>query len=159
MNKIDLLNGKYIYYDKGKFDKWCVYEVEENDRKKAPKDIEYFKELKQFSIIFTKEKIYKDFVIIYDLTTNVFDLNVVKKINSISNTYNEYNNQIFRLFSILYMAMIAEENKKGTRLGKRIKRLGIFYLLLKNNDPEFCANFMKGKNWKEIDKLCIEGGF
>lgn len=159
MNKIDLLNGKYIYYDKGKFDKWCVYEVEENGRKKAPKDIEYFKELKQFSIIFTKEKIYKDFVIIYDLTTNVFDLNVVKKINSISNTYNEYNNQIFRLFSILYMAMIAEENKKGTRLGKRIKRLGIFYLLLKNNDPEFCANFMKGKNWKEIDKLCIEGGF
>lgn len=159
MNKIDLLNGKYIYYDKGKFDKWCVYEVEENGKKKAPKDIEYFNELKQISKIFTKEKIYKDFVIIYDLTSNVFDLNVVKKINSISNTYNEYNNQIFRLFSILYMAMIAEENKKGTRLGKRIKRLGIYYLLLKNNDPEFCANFMKGKNWKEIDKLCVEGEF
>lgn len=34
-----------------------------------------------------------------------------------------------KLFSILYATMIAEENKKFTKLGKRIKHLGVFLLL------------------------------
>ena len=51
---------------------------------------------------------------------------------------------IHTIFSILYMAMIAEERKAGTRLGKRIKRLGIHKLLIENIPVREAANFMRG---------------
>ena len=63
------------------------------------------------------------------------------------------------IFSILYLAMISEENKKNTKLGKRIKRLGIYSLLKENKSVEESATFMKKMKWREIDKMCIERGF
>ena len=63
------------------------------------------------------------------------------------------------IFSILYMAMIAEERKKNTRLGKRIKRLGIHKLLIEKSNVLDAANFMRGMGWREIDSLCRARGF
>lgn len=37
--------------------------------------------------------------------------------------------------------------------------LGIYNLLIKNQTPDYCANFMKKKSAIEIDELCIEEGF
>ena len=103
--------------------------------------------------------LYADFIKLYNDTTSTFEENKILTIKKLASNYNEYSNEIFRIFCILYMGMIAEENKKNTRLGKRIKRLGVYYLLIKNMSPSYCANFMKKMNWKQIDKLCIEGGF
>ena len=55
--------------------------------------------------------------------------------------------------------MVAEEKKAGTRLGKRIKRLGVYKLLVENLSVEESANFMRGMNWRQIDALCRERGF
>lgn len=55
--------------------------------------------------------------------------------------------------------MIAEENKKHTKLGRRIKRLGIYTLLIEKRDLNYAANFMKGMPWRKIDRLCRERGF
>ena len=55
--------------------------------------------------------------------------------------------------------MIAEENKKNTKLGKRIKRLGIYELLYGEKNVEYATNFMKGMNWRDIEQLCKEKGF
>ena len=55
--------------------------------------------------------------------------------------------------------MIAEENKAFTRLGKRIKRLGIYKLLIENKSVQQSANFMRGMGWREISDLCNERGF
>lgn len=159
MNKINLLNGNYLCYNKGKFDEWCVYEVDEKGLRKAPKDIDYFNDLKNYTKTLNSQKIYNDFIIIYDMTNKTIEENVIKKIESIALNYEKYSIDIFRIFATIYMAMIAEENKKHTKLGKRIKRLGIYFLLIKNQTPEYCANFMRGKTWKEIDILCKEGGF
>ena len=63
------------------------------------------------------------------------------------------------LFSILYMAMISEEKKRNTKLGKRIKRLGVHKLLIEGKDIYEAANFMKGMKWRDIDQLCKERGF
>ena len=63
------------------------------------------------------------------------------------------------LFSTLYMTMISEEQKQYTKLGKRIKRLGVYALLKENKTALEAAEFMKGMNWREIDKLCKERGF
>lgn len=55
--------------------------------------------------------------------------------------------------------MISEESKKNTKLGKRIKLLVLYYLLIKDLEPNYCANFMRNVSVKEIDKLCKEEGF
>lgn len=159
MVKIKLDNGNILYYAQGKFDRWCVYEMDKEGKRKAPKDPEYFAELEKLKEKFKAEDIYSDFVTIYDLTTKSFDEEVVNQIKQISLKYGEYSSQIFRIFSIIYMAMISEENKANTKLGRRIKRLGLYYLLIKGETPEYSSNFMKNKKWQEIDKLCQEGGF
>jgi hypothetical protein len=63
------------------------------------------------------------------------------------------------LLSILYMAMIAEERKANTRLGRRIKRLGIHYLLFEGASISQAANFMRGMKWQQIAALCEARGF
>ena len=55
--------------------------------------------------------------------------------------------------------MVAEENKLNTKLGKRIKRLGIYQILIENSSPETAAVFSKGKKWKELDDLMKTKGF
>ena len=57
------------------------------------------------------------------------------------------------------MTMVAEENKAYTRLGKRIKRLGVHIYLIDNESLDYSVNFMKGMGWRQIDKLCKERGF
>ena len=111
----------------------------------------------QYTIM--KVKLYDDFVKLYNKTTSKFDKNIAYEIRLITNHYDEYKDEVFRIFSILYMGMLAEENKANTRLGKRVKRLGMYNLLVKNMPPEYCADFMKGMKWQEIDKLCNEDGF
>lgn len=43
--------------------------------------------------------------------------------------FSEYSNKFAIVFTIIYLGMVAEENKLGTKLGKRIKRLGIHQVL------------------------------
>ena len=57
------------------------------------------------------------------------------------------------------MGMLAEENKAFTRLGKRIKRLGMHKLLIENETVADAANFMRGMGWRQIDAMCKERGF
>jgi len=159
MEKIDLLDGNYLYYDDGRFDQWCVYIVSQNGERKPPRDVEYFSELQTYFHVLDRKRLYDDYVKVYDLVTPVFSPLAVQEIKKIAEGYGELQNELFRIFSILYMGMISEEHKKGTRLGKRIKRLGIHFLLIKNASPEYCANFMRGKPWREIDKICRECGF
>jgi hypothetical protein len=55
--------------------------------------------------------------------------------------------------------MVAEENKEHAILKKRIKRLGLYQVLVENMEPEQAAIFSKGKKWTELDKLMKEKGF
>jgi len=55
--------------------------------------------------------------------------------------------------------MVAENVKKNTRLGKRIKRLGVHDLLLESGEVAHAAHFMRGLGWREIDVLCRARGF
>lgn len=64
-----------------------------------------------------------------------------------------------QIYTILYMGMVAEERKAGTRLGKRIKRLGVHKLLVENQSVSDAANFMRGMRWREIDALCSARGY
>lgn len=159
MEKIDLKDGGYLYYSGGRFDSWCVYEIDKDGIRSIPKDIDYFREYKELSSFFDSKELYNDFVEVYDRVEHGIKDEDIAFIDSISVKYDEYSDRLFRLLSILYMGMIAEQNKAFTKLGKRIKRLGMYYLLIKDLNPEYCANFMKNMGWREIDVLCSEGGF
>lgn len=154
-------DGSYLEYADGNFDQWCVYMVNPSKNfRRPPLDVDYFGFLREQSKIFGAQKIYNDFVSIYNLTANQVEKNVLDYIGQISFAgYGEKWLEFEKVYTILYMGMIAEENKAYTKLGKRIKRLGIYKLLIENEPVTTAANFMRGMRFSEIDVLCKKGGF
>ena len=152
-------DGSYLEYDRGSFDDWCVYLTKTDGTRKPPRDTDCFQQLKELSNTYGSDRVYEDYVKVYELTGKSVEDNVLNQISEISNDYGADSLEVDIIFSILYMAMIAEENKAFTRLGKRIKRLGIYKLLIENNSVQQSANFMRGMGWREISDLCNERGF
>ena len=150
-------NGGILEYDRGKFDDYCVYKILGNS-KEALNDIDYFNELSGLSEEYGEEKIYSDFVKVYDNTHKDIEEETIILIEEISHEYKKPVDAAI-LYTTLYMTMIAEENKAFTKLGKRIKRLGVYTLLIEKKPLKYSTNFMRGKRWREIDKLCKERGF
>lgn len=152
-------DGSFLEYDRGKFDDWCVYLTKSNGLRRPPRDTDYFAQLLQLSQKYGVEKIYSDYIKVYELTGKQILDSSLSSISAISVTYQEDALSVDIIFSILYMAMIAEEQKQYTRLGKRIKRLGIYMLLLEKKSVYEAANFMRGMGWRDIAALCDERGF
>lgn len=151
-------NKSSLIFDRGKFDDWCVYFVTSKGRRMALKDIDYFGKLKKYAEIYSITKLYEDFVKIYDKTNINIEPEVLDYITTIASTYKE-KHSLDVIFTVLYMTMVAEEQKENTRLGKRIKRLGVYNLLVNNRTAEESAEFMKNMTWVQIDKLCKDRGF
>ncbi len=152
-------DGSIIEYDKGSFDNWCVYLKRPNMMRYAPKDYQYFKRLTQYCEKHSNNQLYYDFVSVYNFTTKLLDNSAFELIDKLSLKYGDDAINIAIDFSIIYMAMVAEENKANTKLGKRIKRLGVHQLLLEKFPYNDAANFSRGKNWKELDNECKKRGF
>lgn len=152
-------DGSFLEYDRGGFDDWCVYLTNSFGVRHPPRDIDYFSNLKRLTNQYGVEKVYGDYVQIYNLTGKQVRKQDLDNISRLAASYGTNALQVDTIFSILYMAMIAEERKAGTRLGKRIKRLGIHKLLVENTSVYDSANFMRGMRWKEIAKLCEARGF
>ena len=152
-------DGSFLEYDRGSFDDWCVYLTDASGHRKPPRDEEYFSQLESLAQQFGADKVYGDYVKVYQRTRSQIDERVLDDIHILSETYGTDALRVEKLFSILYMAMISEENKANTRLGKRIKRLGVHKLLIENQPVYEAANFMRGMDWRTIDRLCAERNF
>lgn len=152
-------DGSYLEYDKGKFDDWCVYLARPDGSRNAPRDVDYFSELQALARDYGAEQVYGDYVRVYELTGKEVDSQALDAVSQIAEQYGSAALSVNIMFSILYMAMIAEEQRKNTRLGKRIKRLGVHALLREGKKVSESANFMRGMGWREIDALCRSRGF
>lgn len=153
-------DGSFLEYDHGSFDEWCVYLTRPNIARYAPRDYQYFSRLVELNKIYgSKYSLYADFVSIYNLTTSTLEPSVFDFIKTISAKYIDHAIEVAIDFSILYMGMVAEENKAYAKLGKRIKRLGVYQILIDKLEPMEAANFSKGKKWRELDKICKMKGF
>lgn len=152
-------DGSILEYDSGSFDDWCVYLTRPNQSKYAPKDIQYFTFFKNLSKKYSAQQIYDDFISIYDITNNKISQDVLSHIESISSKYENDSPLMVIQFTVVYAGMVAEENKAYTKLGKRVKRLGMYQCLLDGMTPQEAANFSKGKRWREISKICEGYGF
>ncbi len=156
----NLGNNRSVIFDKGKFDDWCVYVVEENGFRKAPFDENYFSDLQSISQKYEVSKVYYDFVQIYNLTANYIDESVLHLINTIVKTYNNKDQILIKQWmTVLYAGMIAEENKDKAILKKRVKYLGMYQVLILGMLAKEAAKFSYGKSWRELDSVMREYGF
>ena len=153
-------DGSFLEYDHGSFDDWCVYITKLDGSRRPPRDMDYFIQLKVLEHVYGVDKVYGDYVEVYNITGKEVCESGLDFITKIAETYAPEDALLVdTIFSILYMAMIAEERKSNTRLGKRIKRLGIYKLLIENKSVVESANFMRGMGWRDIDALCRVRGF
>lgn len=152
-------NGIVVEYDKGKFDEWCVYLKKPNKPRYAPRDPEYFRALSDLGHIHDFQQIYNDFVVVYDLTDKIVRHEVLKLITETADRYDSDAEVIDIWFTVIYAGMVAEENKAFTKLGKRVKRLGVHQVLIDRLDPGIAANFSRGKKWRELDTIMCKKGF
>lgn len=155
-----LQNNRSIVFDKGKFDDWCVYVVESNGNKKAPFDETYFSDLYNISHHYSQHKVYNDFVMIYERTTKSINPSVINLIDKIVSTYKQQDKiMVEQWLTVIYAGMVAEENKEGAILKKRIKRLGMYQVLVLNMSAKYAAQFSNGKKWRELDAIMKPLGF
>ncbi len=148
-----------VEFDKGSFDEWCVFLTRPGKIKYAPTDMEYFTILKNFSYRYSNKKIYDDFLQFYQPANKEIDKDVTGLITTIADYYKTDAEEIDIWFTVIYGGMVAEENKEFAVLKKRIKRLGMYQILINGKDAEYAANFSKGKKWKELDELMKKKGF
>jgi len=155
-----LQNNRSVIFDSGKFDDWCVYVVESCGFKKAHLDETYFSNLYQISQKYPNDKVYNDFVKIYERTTRNIDHGVLTLIDDIAATYNHEDKIIVeQWFTVIYAGMIAEENKENAVLKKRVKRLGLHQVLMLNMPARESAKFSNGKKWRDLDAIMKPLGF
>ena len=156
----NLQNNRCVVFDTGKFDNWCVYVVENNGFRISPLDKIYFKELCNISKKYPANKVYSDFISIYNNTTKDIDTKALILIDEIVETYkNEDKILVEQWFTVVYAGMIAEENKKNAILKKRVKRLGMYQVLVLAYPADEAAKFSYGKKWKELDAIMKKYGF
>lgn len=149
-----LRHSRCVIFDRGKFDEWCVYLLEENGYRKAPFDREYFSDLQMLSSLYPKDKVYLDFLRIYQQTTQYIDPQVNSLIDDIVTTYAVVHQDLLeQCFTVIYAGMIAEENKKNAILKKRIKHLGVYQILKLKMLPDVVANFSRKRSWQELDRI------
>lgn len=153
-------DGTKIEQGKGKFDDYCVYLTRPLGNRYAPTDKEYFDFFIEKSKKYSPEKIYSDFVDIYDKTTSEINFQVFDNIRAICRDYCEEDRLNFEIwFSVIYLGMVAEEKKAYAILKKRIKRLGMHQILFENMSAGDAAFFSRGKKVAELGPMCRERGF
>lgn len=155
---VQFSDGSFLEYAHGKFDPWCVFYNAPDGTRRPPRDADYFQQLIDYSEKLGYGIVYSDYVALYNTTGKQIDAKAFALARFLSEKY-PVPLDAEKMFCILYLAMLAEERKAGTKLGKRIKRLGIHTLLVEKKGVSHSANFMKGMGWREIDTLCRIRGF
>lgn len=151
-------NGCEIKFGMGAFDNWCVWVTRPDGVRHAPKDVEYFTELKE--IYLKCERVYEDFCCIFKKTDASISREIQEYIRNVTLEYPpQQSDEAEMVLNILYAGMIAEEKKAFSVLKKRVKMLGVYQVLILGIAPSVAANFSKGKEAYEIDKICRSYGF
>ena len=151
-------DGSTIEFDFGTFDSWCVYVTRPGRERQAPRDAQYFADLKQLHG--QHPRILDDFIEVFTRTTKEIDAALLARISEIASQYPpDVRPDVEVLLTTLYAAMIAEENRVNAPLGRRIKRLGVHQVLVEGMRVEDAARFSRGKPWRVLEELCVARGF
>ncbi|HZJ91106.1 MAG TPA: hypothetical protein VFC89_05565, partial [Oscillospiraceae bacterium] len=87
-------DGSFLEYDRGGFDDWCVYLTDASGNRKPPRDTDYFTQLKNLAERFGTDKVYNDYVKVYDLTGKQVSKAALDSITLLSEEYGASANQV-----------------------------------------------------------------
>lgn len=152
-------DGSLLEFDRGNFDDWCIFLTRPTHPRFAPKDWQYFTRLQELAAVYGKERVYGDFVLVFDSTNKTLDAELLTRITLFSDDYAQDSLRADIVFTLLYAGMLAEENKAYAPLGKRIKHLGVYQVVMEGMRPREAATFSVGRPWQELAKLCESRGF
>lgn len=138
--------------------KWFVYFDQANANRKYASDAENLNELQSLAAKYSPERIYRDFVKLYDATEYNFNPNALNIIAGIAESYGDDAAEVNYQFTIMYFGMLSEQHKKDTKLGKRIKRLAVYRALFDTYTAQE-ASYYPSRKWWLLDSLCSQRGF
>lgn len=122
----------------------------------VPHDSWYFNILRELTYKYDKDVLWEYFITLYNSIPQMRDIHperdMVGIINRICLHYSEKN--IRTVFDILTLAMIAENNKLlpyPSKLGKKLKALGVYQSIFSDMSMHEITHFSKGKTWRDID--------
>ena len=151
-------DGSRVEFGRGSFDGWCVFVTRPPAPRHAPRDVDYFAELK---ILYGRfPQLHEHFIEVFQRTSRIVDATVLERITELAALYPaEERVLVDVLLTTLYAAMLAEENRAHAPLGKRIKRLGVHQVLVEGMAVELAANYSRGRPWRELAEECARRGF
>ncbi|MBX7459837.1 DUF7004 family protein [Qipengyuania huizhouensis] len=152
-------DGRKIDFGRGSFDDWCVFVIEKDGNRRAPLDSDYFAVVADVCNRHGSEELWRIYERIYERTNRQVEDDVLSGITVVSERFGDDAVAIDIALTCIYLGMIAEENKRNTKLGKRIKRLAMHQLVHEGLEVSKVVNFSKGMKAHEIDALCRERGF
>ena len=148
-----------VVFDSGKFDDWCVY-VKTPAGRKPPLDTEYFSFFKELANDFGTERVYGEFVEVYERVTEAVEREALDRIIQLAKNYpSPLGRDVALNLVVIYAGMIEEKNKRNAVLKERIKRLGMHQVLIENMPIDEAANFSRGMKARDLDKICKQKGF
>lgn len=136
-----------LVYDKGKFDDYRVSFYKDGTHLLSPTDAQFFK-------------------FVLGRNNNDESWEHIKQIAAQIDKDTEFSSVILpsssieedKMYSAYAAAVISEERKKYSKLGKRIKLLGYYQVLILGYKPYEAANWSRGKKWTEINEECERYG-
>ena len=153
-------DGEEIYFAKGKFDDWCVYRRPPGERARPPRDADYFAELLRLGERYGHRRVYDYFRAVYDLTDRTRRWSVFRLVGEQGSRLEEVDYLPYaKVMVTLYYAMIAEENREPARrypLKKKVKKIGVFQVLIEGLSPGEAADFSRGKPARVLLELLRE---
>jgi len=159
----DTMNQITLSFTTGKFDNYRVTITDYFGAKDYPLDADYFREYKKLveaDSNKTKQQGYNDFVIVAHLVERTITRDSelpYDEIKKVADTFEDEKGALKWLI-VLYMAMVAEENRiyeeGNTYLGKLPKMLGMYQLLIENQKMSYVVNYSKGKPHELIQAEC-----
>jgi hypothetical protein len=151
-----------MYFGRGSFDDWCIHLKGNHSFERFPTDNATLATLDKWKQHRSAEDIYQDFCTIYDRVTAhatyEYTREVIAHIEELAFKYPDYFEACV-IWTFFYMGMIAEENKANAILKKRIKRLGVYQVLIEGVSPKIAAHYSRGQSADYLDKVCYYRGF
>ena len=154
--------GCYFGFCRGSKDLWAAVVVqptsEGRGRKAFATDRYYFSRLALIAAVTGKrEDMFAEIKELYDLSTDMVDASIVSKIDDMSKRYGPFENILYNMMLHIYYGWIAEEHyqrrwstspdrSQKTRVGKLMKMVGVYSLLMDKMDVGYVCDRHKGKS-------------
>lgn len=162
--EIVTVNNYHFWFDRGRFDEWCVHCQKPDGSMWFAYDREYLSWIRNMAKFHGVDKVYNDFVTVYNSVDYYFDMK--EGYETVCEVASHYKSKesTEHWWTYFWMAMVAEERKENAIVGKRIKRLAVYNLLFDDYKMSYVLKYMNTRynpsmDWMVLDRLCYERGF